>query len=184
MRVDLSDTGTADDRLAIRNEGIFAGQIGIDGTNVTYEGVVIGTWAGGGDGTTPLTVQLNGNATESAVQALLRHITYENVSADPSETQRVVRFSVTDGDGGSSAAASMTVVVNGTNSAPVLSGANDLASINEDDATNGGTQVADLLSGWVTDSDAGALIGMAVVGGDNANGDWHTLSMAARPGRA
>ncbi|PLX87536.1 MAG: hypothetical protein C0619_14775, partial [Desulfuromonas sp.] len=39
------------------------------------------------------------------------------------------------------------------NDAPVLSGANDLTPINEDDVTNSGTLVADLLTGQISDVD-------------------------------
>jgi len=59
-----------------------------------------------------------------------------------------------------------------TNNAPVLGGANDLSSINEGDVSNTGTLVSDLISGQITDSDAGALEGIAVVAVDDANGVW------------
>ena len=58
------------------------------------------------------------------------------------------------------------------NSAPVLSGANDLGAIVEDNTTNGGTLVSDLIAGHVTDADSGASAGIAVVGVDNTNGVW------------
>ena len=57
------------------------------------------------------------------------------------------------------------------NLAPVLAGANNLASINEDDVTNTGTAVSALLSGRVTD-DAGDPQGIAVTATDSANGTW------------
>ena len=61
-----------------------------------------------------------------------------------------------------------------TNDAPVLAGANDLASITENLASgsNAGTLVSDLISGQVTDADAGAASGIAVVSVDNTNGTW------------
>ena len=58
------------------------------------------------------------------------------------------------------------------NSAPVLSGANNLASVNEDAAGNAGTLVSALISGKVSDPDAGALSGVAVTAVVNANGTW------------
>ena len=58
------------------------------------------------------------------------------------------------------------------NDAPVLSGANDLASIAEDDVGNAGTLVQDLIAGQVTDADAPALRGIAVIGVDDTNGTW------------
>ncbi|MCB1759934.1 MAG: DUF4347 domain-containing protein, partial [Gammaproteobacteria bacterium] len=172
LRVDLAATGTLNDRLAINNEGSGAGQIGVSGTDVTYGGVVIGTWSGGVDGLTPLTIQLNSSSDAVSVQALIRNITYENVSSDPSETQRQVRISVTDGDGGNSETMQVAIVVDGANSAPVLSGANDLDPINEDFVSNAGTLVADLVSGRISDADPMSITGIAVVGVDNANGSW------------
>ena len=58
------------------------------------------------------------------------------------------------------------------NTAPVLSGAENLTTIAEDPATNPGTQVSALLAGHVTDADAGALSGIAVTAVDNTNGNW------------
>ncbi|HEV7801125.1 MAG TPA: DUF4347 domain-containing protein, partial [Burkholderiales bacterium] len=58
------------------------------------------------------------------------------------------------------------------NSAPVITGANNLTPVNED-ATNGGTRVADLVAGGVvTDADVAALSGIAVTAVDNTNGAW------------
>lgn len=45
--------------------------------------MVIGSWAGGTNGATPLVVNFNANATAESVQALGRRITYENVSVAP-----------------------------------------------------------------------------------------------------
>jgi plastocyanin len=60
------------------------------------------------------------------------------------------------------------------NVAPVISGANNLASIHQNQplASNTGTQVASLISGKVTDPDPGALAGIAVTGANNTNGKW------------
>ncbi len=58
------------------------------------------------------------------------------------------------------------------NTAPVLSGAENLTTIAEDPGTNPGTQVSALLAGHVTDPDVGALSGIAVTAADNTNGSW------------
>ena len=64
------------------------GQIGVSGSNVTYNfgagAVVIGSVAGGTDGVTPLVVTLNATANATAVQALARNLTFQNISDDPS----------------------------------------------------------------------------------------------------
>ena len=59
-----------------------------------------------------------------------------------------------------------------TNAAPVLSGANDLAAIDEDPISNGGTLASALLAGHVSDADTGSLEGIAVIGVDNTSGMW------------
>ena len=43
--------------MAIRNQGIGAGQIGVSGTDISYGGTIIGSFAGGVGGT--LTVTFN-----------------------------------------------------------------------------------------------------------------------------
>jgi len=111
LTVSFATNGSTEDRLAIRNEGTGAGQIGVSGNEVSYGGVVIGTFTGGTDGSTPLAIGFNANATPESAQALLRNVTYENISETPSTLIRTVRVSVDDGDGGVSAPASMTVSV-------------------------------------------------------------------------
>ena len=58
------------------------------------------------------------------------------------------------------------------NTAPTLSGANNLSTINEDDTTNSGTLVSALIVGTVSDPDAGAVSGIAVTAVVNTNGAW------------
>jgi len=74
----------------------------------------------------------------------------------------------------SAASGSGTVVltITGLNDAPVLSGANALVGITEDPASNAGTLVSALVSGRVSDADAGAVVGIAVTGVDATNGTW------------
>jgi hypothetical protein len=72
--------------------------------------VVIGTFSGG-VGTSALVINLNANATPEAVQALMRNITYRNVLASAPVGTRTVRFLLSDGDGGTSAAAFKSIDV-------------------------------------------------------------------------
>ncbi|MCP4045411.1 MAG: hypothetical protein GY732_05420, partial [Gammaproteobacteria bacterium] len=53
---------SAEDVLAINNEGTAAGQTGVSGSNVTYAGTIIGTFTGGSSGAN-LVITLNANAT-------------------------------------------------------------------------------------------------------------------------
>jgi hypothetical protein len=102
LTVSFTAGGTADDRLAIRNEGNGAGQIGVSGSTVSFGGTAIGAFSGGTSGSTPLVVTLNANANAAATQALLRNITFANVAGSPAIAPRTVQFALTDGDGGNS----------------------------------------------------------------------------------
>jgi VCBS repeat-containing protein len=100
----------AEDRVTIHNEGDGAGQIGVNGTTVSYGGVDIGTISVAGDQT--LTVTLNANATNAAVQALVNSLEYANVSDTPTAT-RDLYVNVVDSNGGD--------LVNGFTTATVAS---------------------------------------------------------------
>jgi len=121
--VSFSANGQAEDRLAIRNQGTASGQIGVSGSNVSYGGVVMGTFTGGTDGTTPLVISFNSNASVAAAQALGRNITYQNVSDAPSNLVRTLQGYLTDGDGGTSNVVSGTLSIIASNDAPVVTSA-------------------------------------------------------------
>ena len=111
----ISGSDPSEDVLAIRNQGTGVGQIGVSGANVTYNfgagAVTIGTWAGGSGGAN-LVVTFNANANATAAQALIRTITYQDTDmVGATGGARTVRFVLTDGDGGVSAATDSTVSV-------------------------------------------------------------------------
>ena len=114
LTVALTANGDAGDRLEIRNEGVGAGQIGISGSTVTFGGTAIGTFAGGTDGATPLVVTLNASATDAAVRALVRNVTFRTVSGNTPAAVRTVEFTLTDGDGGSTGPIAETINVSPT----------------------------------------------------------------------
>ncbi|WEK32362.1 MAG: Ig-like domain-containing protein [Candidatus Pseudomonas phytovorans] len=112
LTVEISSNGvTGEDILGIRS----AGQISVSGTDVTYAGVTIGTVAGGTGGAN-LVVTFNANATVTAVQALVRSVTYDNSNASNGigQVSRGLTITVNDGDGGTSSAASVVVAVRET----------------------------------------------------------------------
>lgn len=126
LTVSIVSNGQGTDVLSIRDQGAGAGQIGFDGTTVTYGGTVIGTVSGGSGGL-PLVIGLNAAATRDAVQALTRNLTFENTSSYPSSQDRTVRIAVVDGDGtangGADSVQTDTVVqVQRVNDRPVLTG--------------------------------------------------------------
>ncbi len=88
-------------------------------------------------------------------------------------TSPSVTITVTDsGTGNLIDSETFTITVAEVNIAPVLTGANDLSSITEDDISNAGTLVSDLIIGHFSDADGISSSGIAVVGTDNGNGSW------------
>jgi hypothetical protein len=67
-----------------------------------------------------LTVTMTSMATPVSAQALLRNLTFENDSLVPSLALRQLSVVASDGDGGTSGAALLTVVVQGTEDPPVI----------------------------------------------------------------
>jgi hypothetical protein len=113
LTVAYSANGAATDRLTI----LDVGGITVSAGEVSYNGVVIGTLAGGTNGTS-LVVTFDADATPAAAQALVRAIAYHSSSNAPG-TAKTLTFTVTDGDGGS-AQASAAVNITETNDAPVV----------------------------------------------------------------
>nr|MBA3938601.1 hypothetical protein [Planctomycetota bacterium] len=86
LQISLIANGSAGDLLAVRSVGNGLGQIAVSGTTVTYEGTTIGTLSGGSGAA--LLVTLAAAADPTAVQALLRSITFDNADAAPSAATR------------------------------------------------------------------------------------------------
>lgn len=95
-------SASASDVLSVRNLGTGPGQIGVSGANVSYEGTVIGTIAGGNG--TPLVITLNSKATPVAAQALMRAVTYRSTLTGAVKQTRTISFALADGVGGTSSA--------------------------------------------------------------------------------
>src|SRR5688572_22795035 len=149
LTVDYTANGSADDRLAIRNQGAAAGEIGVSGSNVTYGGTTIGTFTGG-SGTTPLVVTFNASSSAAAAQALMRNITFANVSETPSTAARTVRFVLTDGDGGTSNAATKTINVAAVNDTPAVAADNATVTVDEGQTAQNTGTYSDVDGGNVT----------------------------------
>jgi uncharacterized protein (DUF2141 family) len=86
----------AEDTVAIRNQGAGAGQIGVSGSNVSFGGTVIGSFAGGAGST--FSVTFNASATAQAIEALIENLTYAN-SSDTPTASRSLELKVTDAAG-------------------------------------------------------------------------------------
>lgn len=102
LTVNISSGASSSDRLSVRNQGAGSGQIGVSGTTISYGGTSIATFTGEVSDTTPLVITFNASATRVAVEALVRNVTFRITDAEPTVSNRTVRFVLTDGDGDSS----------------------------------------------------------------------------------
>ena len=136
----VTSTGLAQDDLSIRNEGTGAGQIGFDGTNITFGGTQIGTIVSDGQDGTDLIINFDNTTTKAAIERLIENVTYQNTSDNPTTTHNL-NFSL---DGYFSQGVSITIVPQ--NEAPDVT--NNGISLNE-----GGTQTIDATALGITDPD-------------------------------
>jgi T1SS-143 domain-containing protein len=98
----ISSSGSSD-KISIKNQGLI-GTTGINSGNVTYGGSTIGTYSITGSS---LTISFNSNATPTVVTALLKDIQFNSNSNTAGN--RTVSFTLSDGDGGTSSVAHVTV---------------------------------------------------------------------------
>ncbi|MBC1238437.1 DUF4347 domain-containing protein [Nostoc sp. 2RC] len=145
LTVHFSNGGSADDRLIIQSN--ITNKIQVNNTSFLQDGSFVGTFSGG-IGTEDLVINFTSKATPAAVQAVLRSISYFNISDNPLTIPRNVSFVLTDGDGGTSATISKTINLTAVNDAPVIS-TNQSFSIRENSSndTMVGTVIATDIEG-------------------------------------
>ncbi len=80
-----------------------------------------------------LVLDLTANANAARIQELIENITYQNTSDNPAAA-RTISLTVSDGDGGTSAAQSVVVNVAPANDAPVLGSVVATLNVTENDA--------------------------------------------------
>lgn len=112
----------ANDVLGIESTGSGPGEIQVASGVVHYEGVPIGTIDLTDNGTNgnPLIVHFDANATPTAVQALVRSVTFLTNGDAPSTAARQVAFVISDGDGAANAPRSRQIDVVAVNDRPRL----------------------------------------------------------------
>jgi len=164
LTVSVAVNPQSTDRLQIANAGVEAGQVGVSGANVTFGGLVVGTFTGGTSGTAALIVTFNVTATPAVAEAVLRAVRYRSVSEHPLPATRGLRYVLTDGDGGTSVAVNQTVEMTPVNDAPVLGGIGAALSYTE----NAVLLVA--AAGTVTDVDNPTLPGATLEVAVTSNG--------------
>ncbi len=125
-------------------------------------------------------LQLTGKASLAAYQQVLRTLSYNNTSQSPTINDRIVLVVVDDGTAISDPATS-EVTINAVNDAPVLdnSGNMVLTSIDEDNTMSSGDLVEKVIQSAetggedrITDVDANAVEGIAVIDVGTSNGTW------------
>jgi murein DD-endopeptidase MepM/ murein hydrolase activator NlpD len=164
LRVEVIQGGSANDRLAVRNQGNAAGQVGVNGTTVSYQGTAIGTLSGG-TGSAPLVVTFNTQATPAAVQAVLQNVTYRNASTSVPDTRpRFLTVTAVDPSGQASnvAVKRVSLLIDPVNHAPVAPAAGPTLPAVLEDSSPAGVQVRSFTTG--TADDAYDPRGIAVTG--------------------
>ena len=100
LKVWVSTNSDSGDSFEIKESGDGSGEIDVNGSNVEFEGAVIGTWSGVGTSASPLTITINGDpdCTDEAMDALLSHIVYNSSwSHHPSTASKVFTIQVKTG---------------------------------------------------------------------------------------
>ncbi|MBA3845717.1 MAG: cadherin-like domain-containing protein [Planctomycetes bacterium] len=168
----INGTATANDNLAVRNTGTGAGQIGVAGSTVTYQGVTIGVIDAtqNGIGGAALRIDLAGAATEQAVQALARALTFHNTSTTPSTVTR--RFQAVLSDGAATpgvSAVEKDIAVIAVNSLPVVAWSKAATAFTENDPAILLDDLATLSDSDSTDLDGGTITVSFTSGGGPAD---------------
>lgn len=109
LKVSFNSGFQTGDVLSIQNQGTGVDEIGVSGSNITYEGDLIGSFSGGTGGTDLDIIFTTSDATIEAVEALISSILFENTAASTNNVSREVQFILTDGDGLDSSPAAVTV---------------------------------------------------------------------------
>lgn len=134
---------------------------------VSYQGTQFGVVSGGSAGGSDLVVTFDANATLTAVQALVRRITFRTVGDRPSTLQRAVTFTVSDGDGGTSSPATKLLNVIAQNDKPAI-GLGGTATYTEN-ATPTALQTAAVVTDIDSDNFAGGTLTVTNSSGDAAD---------------
>lgn len=134
LTVEIVAGAQPDDRLELPWGGGCNGQFGQQGSEVLFDGTIIGTFSGG-QGSQPLVIEFNEAATRPLVESLLREIEYWNVSDSPKLRRRDVRITLTDEAGNLSNQAVTTIILGDTilDSPPHLSHVTNL-TVDENNA--------------------------------------------------
>jgi hypothetical protein len=175
LTITYSTGGGSEDQLSIFDQGSGAGEIGFDGTTLTFGGIAFGTVVpatNGNNGNDLIISFTTGQATPNAVQALLRNLTYANTSNAPT-TSRTIAATLIDGDGtanlgtDTSASELATITVTDENDTVRITASDPAAS---EPADHGEFTVS------LTGATAEDIVVNYAVAGTAATGDYTALS--------
>lgn len=133
LTISLTAGAEVTDRLEIRP---ITRLIGVSGANLTYRGTTIASFSGG-TGTTDLVITFDANATQSAVQTVLRNVTFRSESATPSGVPRTAQVTLTDGAGGTSNLPTKTINITSGSALPGRAITGNALSANSNHTTPG-----------------------------------------------
>jgi large repetitive protein len=105
-------TGRVEDQLSIRNEGTGTGQVSVSGSDVSYEGTLIGTINAADTGANgdQLVINFNASATDQAIERVIENLTYQTTSDGPNPS-RTISIVVRDSASVASTASQMVITV-------------------------------------------------------------------------
>ncbi len=96
----------------------------VSGSDISYDdgggAVIVGTFTGGTNHTTPLVITFNTNADAIAVEAVAQHVVFLATGDNTTSTAREITMQVTDGDGGTSSVGTRVINVVPVNDAPTF----------------------------------------------------------------
>jgi VCBS repeat-containing protein len=160
LTVAFTQGATDDDRLRIAS-----GDFMVEESDLYYQGMRIGSVTGGSDGA-PLVVIFNADVTPAIAAALIRAVGYVNFSQSPLPGDRIVTFTLTDGDGGTSTPRTATITVTAIDSPAV---AEDDMIATDENAVATGSLFLD--NGHGNDSDPDGALTISQVNGEDVDGE-------------
>ncbi len=111
LTVQVTANSHASDRVEVIDQGSATNKIDLKGSRIYFNAVEIGSINTTGAGATALKITFTSAATETAVNALLKAISFRNTSTNPSNAQRTVTFTLKDNANAVIAAATQHVDV-------------------------------------------------------------------------
>ena len=115
LSVEIASGATGDDVLALNNQGLVT----LDMEKILIQGIEVAMYSSDGNGAETLLIFFNEFATAEVVEIIVQNITYENTAQSPLSHDRMLQFSLTDGDGGQNPESVLLLQVLSMNGPPI-----------------------------------------------------------------